>query len=414
MLIFEKNSLFIIKGEVSLSSLQEETLTKCYLPIISSMAFCLYHIFVYTNKDNRYFSYEYLQIYEDNDVTINNAIHYLEATGLLSTYRKESQNKVVYILKIFKPSTPYNFFNNPILSNLLLSKIGERRFLEVRNYFKSFDDIPKEFIDVSADYRQVFDVDSSLDKIAKINGLIDEEQKDVKYSFDESKFNKKLLELQVDPEVLKPYKEQIKKLASLYGVNEEDCATYISQFCLNSYNVFEFDSFSNWVMKYRKFAINNQEKGQTYVFGTSDFAKRVKEMEEKKPNEFLSSLYKGATPSIIQLRLIKNLSLTYKLSTDVINCILDYTFQKCEGKIPENYAVSIALTLISHQINNAYDAMSYLYASDQKTSQKIKEKNSLYVNDSAKNNFNNNNDNKEKNDDQITEDNYDDLFKGEF
>ncbi|MBO1914286.1 hypothetical protein J4G37_56890, partial [Microvirga sp. 3-52] len=78
----------------------------------------------------------------------------LEAIGLLRTYVKRDGDARSFIYKLYSPLGAKEFFNDPLLSTFLFSKIGEQPYRNLRARFavttaedESFKDVSRTFLD---------------------------------------------------------------------------------------------------------------------------------------------------------------------------------------------------------------------------------------------------------------------------
>ncbi|MEG0260551.1 MAG: helicase DnaB [Lysinibacillus sp.] len=79
----------------------------------------------------------------------------LEAIGLLRTWRQDSEEYRSFLYELVRPLDAQQFFQDPLLSMFLFSKIGEPAYRKLRQRFiqpaidkDSFQDVSRSFIDV--------------------------------------------------------------------------------------------------------------------------------------------------------------------------------------------------------------------------------------------------------------------------
>lgn len=367
---FDLEAIYIIKGDTSLSSEQEEMLAKCYLPIIGNNPYSLYHVFLYNRKET-YFTFEIINSISGlNIVDFTNSIHMLEAIGLLGTYFKQSKQKTTYIINIFIPSTPKVFFKNVLLASLLLQKVGQRKFNAIKNSLLSKETIPDGFFDISAKFEDVFsDVVADFSNLDASLNLKDYVSKEIELRFNKDEFLKKIKELQIDPSILEKDLVDIERLSSLFGLSTNVASTFVKKYCIDSYGQFSLATFKKFAENYSHYKVEDLDYSKQEVFGTSDFAKKAKLMEENAPLKYLQSLLGVSAPSSYK-QILDRLTKEYNCSYSVINASIDYTIRKCKGSLPEQYLTKVLVSLLSNKINNASDAMTFLYQKEADYSKK--------------------------------------------
>ena len=78
----------------------------------------------------------------------------LEAIGLLRTWRKDGGDSRHFIYELVRPLDAQSFFQDPLLSMFLYSKIGEQAYRKLRQRFltqpnkEAYEDVTRSFIDV--------------------------------------------------------------------------------------------------------------------------------------------------------------------------------------------------------------------------------------------------------------------------
>lgn len=395
---FNLEAIYIIKGDTSLSSDQEEMLAKCYLPIIGNNPYSLYHVFLYNRKET-YFTFEVINSISGlNIVEFTNSMHFLEAIGLVGTYFKQDKDKITYIINLFLPSTPKTFFKNVLLTSLLVQKVGKRKFNAIKNSLLSKEVIPDGFFDISSKFEDVFkDVVADFSSLEINLNLKDYVSKEIETRFDKNEFISKIKELQIDPKILEKDLVDIERLSSLFGLSTIVASNFIKKYCIDSYGEFSIATFKKFAENYSHYKLEDIQESKQEVFGTSDFSKRAKLMEEMAPLKYLQSLLGVSAPSSYK-QILDRLSKEYNCPNSVINTSIDYTIKKCKGSLPEQYLTKVLVSLLSNKINNASDAMAFLY---QKEASYIKKKSqdeldtsklSLSSSDDNQNNSNNNED----------------------
>jgi replication initiation and membrane attachment protein len=368
MLTLEENAIFTVKAGFRLSSDQNDMLAQCYLPIIGGNAFALYTAF-FSIKGNNYGDvFSSLDLAEKTGMTlagISQSLLVLEGIGLVGCYRYEDKSKVSYIYKLFPPATPYQFFHDPSLSTLLINKCGQRRTKEILSSFTQDLTVPPEYSDVSASFSSVFDTTPDYKSMNELSGealkaaLKESEYHGPSLDFDTDVFLKELAALSVSPQAVQSHLGEIKDTAGVFGIDEKTAASIVKEDALSSNGEFFLETFNKRARDYKHFAVGEREEGQDAAFGNSDLAKRLSAYIGLAPLDFLQAALKGEPAASYKDALLE-LKNTYKCSNPVLNVVVDYTIQKCDGSFPTEYARKVLLSVLKADCQTAADAMAFL------------------------------------------------------
>lgn len=363
---FSTEGIYIIKGDTNLSQDQEMMLTKCYLPIIGTKSYSLYHVFLFNKRDDAYLTFENIESISNlNIVDFTSCMHTLEAIGLVGTYFKQTDKKITYIIKLYIPTTPKAFFSNVLLATLLENKIGKRKVKAIKNSLLSKDLIPDGFYDISSKFEDVFnDIVPDLEKIED-NNLKDNQIKDIQIKFDTNEFLSCLKEEHIDPKILNENIQEVERISALYGLSSKNAAYFINKYCIDSYGNFILGVFKTKAKNFSHYKMEDVSYSKQEVFGTSDFAKRAQLMENTSPLVYLQQLLQMDAPSSYK-DLLDEISSTYNCPNSVLNAALDYTLTKCKGSLPNQYLIKVVVSLLTNKITNASDSMAFLYQKDKK------------------------------------------------
>lgn len=150
---------FMVKQSTLLSDIDQQILTFLYQPLIGSAAYSLYMTLWTEIKQEHYWSEgilhaELLSLLNMGMPEVYQARIRLEAIGLLKTF-VQSEPEKLYIYELQKPQTSKAFFDEDLFSLLLLERVGERKFKQLRQRFSvqpvntdQFAEITKSFLDV--------------------------------------------------------------------------------------------------------------------------------------------------------------------------------------------------------------------------------------------------------------------------
>ena len=147
-----------------------------------------------------------------------------------------------------------------------------------------------------------------------------------------------------------------------FSIKEKKLAELVKS-SLNSLNEFNLEAFKDYAKIATKYGIENDDIKYTKSesIGNSTMSKKIAIYESFAPKKFLSFLFKTDNLPKSYLNLIEKIDSDYHLSHSILNVVLDYTFNKCNKSIPEEYVRKVVLSLIGNNISSSQDAVTYLY-----------------------------------------------------
>lgn len=364
----KENTVLKIDSNSILSDYGNYILTDLYLPIIGSDSLSLYLFLIYKLKEKK----KTLKI-EDvlfgckmDLVSFIDAKKLLEGVGLIKTYEKNSD----FLIVLYSTKSPKEYFKDVILKGLLLQSLGKERFDQLLSKFVNKID-RTGYQEVTSTFSDAFDVDlDSKDFTYNIENnefLIDVKSKDPKFIFDVAYFTEicekdyKITKEDLNPDVLKI----IKKISSLYSINEENMAIKLSEninYLAEPGKRIDFKSMEESCYDDLIFtSISKKKKKKSEKISSStNIAKKIEIMENYTPLQYLS-LKQGNTSLVrSDVNLVNFLSLNLGLENPVINALLDYVLEKNDNRLNENYVKKIGANLKRADIKTAVDTMNYL------------------------------------------------------
>ena len=376
MFNFEENSLINIKAPYYLSSSDEEMLGLVYLPLLGVEAFSTYHLLLSLGKET---SLSTLEV-EDfalklgiKTVNLTSIFTKLEALNLVSTYRKQEDDRGVYLLLVKPPLKPFDFFirsSNESMRELVKNKVGERNFVIYKKHFKVEDKIDPSYINISAEYSDVYIDNLDTSKASYLSGeelasYLQNEETKSKKKFDREVLREKLKELNVIFIQFDENYQEIERVCSLYDIDESIASKIISEHCLTTEGFFSLDTFIKHAKNHNRYGFSRIEAKKSEEISSKDINNLVRKMETLSPSEFLADLLRSQpTPSYLSF--INELSSTYKIPNPFINLVMSYTVNKCDGYINFEFARKVAISLASKEINTVLDGLSFLYNREEK------------------------------------------------
>lgn len=361
--------------EVFLSSrLTEESikiLYQLYQPIVGHDAIALYLTLYYEfEKQNLIFASTHESLIELMNLNISKIQEerkILEGIGLIESYYYKDENKTNYRYVLLPPKSADDFFNDILLTGLLVRSIGAKKTNQIANLYKLKKFEKESFIDVTESFVNAFhpnlDSSSFSAKIDYQNSYL-KNRKNIDNGFDTGSFLENVEKnYQIKNDFFnKNDLEQIAKISLLYGIEEEVMATIVAQSLINKKIDFEM---------VKKLAINDKDfspirnakviRSNDLIDGNSLLSKKINLMSTTAPFDYLKIKQNNGAVSPSDIRLIDDLNNKYGLNPKVINTLVDYVLENYENTLPRNLVLKIAGSLKRENIESCIDAMNYLY-----------------------------------------------------
>lgn len=391
---------YIVLNRTILNDHDRKLLVMLYQPIVGSTAINLYFtLWSYLDKlEITSMSWTHHHITNSMGVTLSefvSAREKLEGIGLIRSYVKIG-NVNNYVYEMFSPLSAHEFFNNPILSTVLYTNIGNDEFKKVKEYFKiprinlsGYEDITSKFNEVyestsfinsvSNDIKkksvQGIELVSSLD-LENIFGLIPEEMLNIKG-------------------ITRDTKDLIIKLGFIYDLSDEEMTNIIRNSINEKHNI-DKELLRNNCRHYYSF--ENSGKLPTIIYRNQpeylrkpvgDVSKRAKviyQFENTSPYDFLCSKYKDAKPTKTDLGLLEYLLIDLNLKPGVVNVLIDYVLRINNNKLTRSFIETIAGQWKRSKIETVEDAMNlaekeYKHKKSKTVSKKVEVKPSWFDQD---------------------------------
>lgn len=290
----------------------------------------------------------------------------LEAIGLLRTWKKEDENGRSFIYELERPLEPSTFFQDPLLSMFLFSKIGEHAYRNLRNRFVK-EKNKDEYEEVSRTFVDVFKpVHTNVPK-----DLIDFNESSAKdYPFYYNQFDFDLLmaglaeQLVPSRTLTTEVKRNIAKLAFLYQLSPiEMQKIVIAAFDENAMEI-PFKRLKEAAATFYKLNVSNKppqfEKTFKQVQRNETHSKEeehLQYLETTSPIQLLKDLANGKEPLPSTVQLVENLVANHDMPVGVVNVLLEYVMITTDMKLPQKYVERIADHWMRKNIKTAKEAM---------------------------------------------------------
>lgn len=366
---------FKLKMASPFSDYDRQLLTLFYQPLIGPKAMSLFMSFwadAEREKDNEFNHYYLMNLLTMPLGQVFEARISLEAIGLLRTYCKQDGDDRSFVYELLAPMDAKSFFDDPLLSTFLFSKIGEQAYRGLRNRFldenlldDTYKEVSRTFLDVYKPIRP--GLSEQADEISGIKGRNESKGIQIAHSdFDFNLLRSGLSEQMVPKSSLASVsKELIEKLAFLYSLTPIDMQKVIMMALDENLKLPE-NRVRKAAVDYYKTNISQDVPTIEKVFTKktdipleepkSREDKFIFYMENTAPREMLKD-YTGNEPLPVDVELAERLVTIHGFPIGVVNVLLHYIIIRNDGKITKNYAERIASHWANKKIATAKEAM---------------------------------------------------------
>ena len=137
----KKYDIYQIKRKGIISDYDQKLVIRLYQPLIGTIATMLYltllnEISLGKEVSDNLTHERLLSLMQIKIDDFIEARKKLESIGLLKTFIKENKDQIslTYLYSLNSPKSPKKFFEDPILSNLLLKSLGENEYYRTQYY----------------------------------------------------------------------------------------------------------------------------------------------------------------------------------------------------------------------------------------------------------------------------------------
>lgn len=364
-------------------------LTNFYLPIIGTNAFALYFSFYTSGLNKDYIEDDTFDTLASKlGISLNElevALHRLEGVGLVKTLAKNlNETSTSFIISLKQPKDPKSFFDDVILLGTLKKILGVKEMNRLVNIYtkrKNPDDYKDNSLSFEEVYNPDFDDMNYLNARNSFNKMFGRNASKLSINFNLALLKEKLFALLPNLKrnaISEEEFDEIARIATLYGVQEEDCAERLSS-SINLENkpgeMIDFNQFNNdlkWDVSHLPSRVRRNKKQKMNYFSNNQLGAKLRLLESVAPSQYLSFRQNGTAPVESDLLLIDELSKNLHLLPSVINALIDYCLERNDNVLARNYVMKVGSTLAREDIDNALDAMNYLYKIDKKAHKRQK------------------------------------------
>lgn len=389
---FDPQAGYLVTASPSFVNFSDETLATFYQPILGPAAFSLFYalkaqLIPQPTIAARRMQSGLLAQLNAGGQQVSQALHRLEAVGLVQTFFQHDDLGDVYVYQLQSTLTPEQFVDDNLLSILLLEEVGDQAFTQLVSRGRQFQLASEntQLKNVSHHFFDEFHVDSrsitatppviaNLRKTAPVEKkpAIDEQ---VASDFDWPALNSLLANQPVVKEDLEAHRDLIQIEHQLYGIDEPTMKRLILRSVDLSNNHFDAKKFkrvvaSTYNIVYSstkdkdKVAEDNRDHGQEQPGNlTAQDRQLLASVAKWAPVEFLQVL-KGQTGGYVtsgERYLLTRLVEEEKLPNDAINVLTWYVIAD-QGKstLSANFVDAIANNWIRNKVTDAKGALVQL------------------------------------------------------
>lgn len=290
----------------------------------------------------------------------------LEAIGLIRKYKKESENKVLYLYNLKTPLTPAKFFNHTILGPLLLQRLGEEELYRTKLCFKSTTYVNKEFTDVTAKFTDVFDINliNNGNDVLVEKGYFNVDYGTLENDYDLSLFYQGLSDYQIKKSSISSDDETIiKQLGTMYRINALDMQGLVKDSIVNDKlnqqlliskcrDYFDLATPKTFKEIYHKQAIVHKS-----VVSDNALGKHISYLESVTPYELLKDKQGGREPLKHDLQIVESIMTSLYLEPGVMNVLIELTLSQCDNVLSRSFMQARASQWKRKKIKTVKEAM---------------------------------------------------------
>lgn len=380
---------FIISEATWLTNLDTQLFTTLYQPIVGPKALALLNtlwelIDEQPMLSKRWLHNELMSMVNLGPTELIQARQKLEAVGLIDTWHNIDSLGEYYVYQLNAPLQPADFFNDELMSALLLDSVGQQLYQRFREKFKlrklenfSGENITKKVTDIFNPSRQAF---KDIEKLAypPLETATSKNNQDLSLANDKS-FDFELLfdsvkSIGISYEELDKHRNAFYIQHELYQINELNLADYIRQtYQLDTKKIniekIKFKISEDYQIKQQLFLQKAKPKNEVKPLSNSDEhqdynAKNlIKIAQQLNPLDFLQSIKhkKNGFVTSNEQQTITQLVEFNLLPAEVINILIFYILIGLKkDNITRAYFNSLANTLSQHRVESASAAITEL------------------------------------------------------
>ncbi|MBV7390324.1 DnaD domain protein [Enterococcus sp. ALS3] len=367
-------TFYTVYGVPQLDQSNQQALLYLYQPIIGSQALALYlnlnADITLTGKSQEIMHTDLLSAIDLGLPNMIKAREKLEGLGLLESFeKKDTELGLQLVYQLHTPMKPETFFQDPIMSYLLLNKIGERRYQRLVDRFKPANFNKKGLKNIAKTFREIYNIQESnfeanAEVLKQTQDMFVEETLDK--GFDWETFNHLIQKFKIH--LNDQTKKAIESLHIMYAVNEIEMADFVGKASVGETQHLDLNYLRQLLGKQDKPSEEKPVKVKPESF-TKGEARLLEESKKFPPVQYFKAIkkQKGVSTQNNELKLIEKMLTQQKLTSGVVNILINYALvvQK-QSYLNENYITKIAQDWSAQGIDTPEKAISRLKNNNQK------------------------------------------------
>ncbi|MED3764772.1 DnaD domain protein [Ureibacillus sp. FSL K6-8385] len=294
----------------------------------------------------------------------------LEAIGLLRSYRKDDGENRSFLYELVRPLDAETFFQDPLLSMFLFSKIGEHAYRKLRKRFinrfdkESYREVSRTFMDV---YKPVHtNVPQEF-----IEHHVETNKRNYPFYYEQFDFD--LLQAGLSEQLIPSrvftleVKEWIAKLAFLYQLSPLDMQKIVI-LAIDDEMRISLERLKKAAADYYKLTVSKEVPTFEKTFETDQQEENrhqpatkeeelIHYLETTPPIQVLRDINNGKEPVPSSVELAEDLILKHGMPVGVVNVLLEYVMLTTDMKLPRKYVERIADHWMRKNVRTAKEAM---------------------------------------------------------
>lgn len=358
----KKYDIYQIKRKGIISDYDQKLVIRLYQPLIGTIATMLYltllnEISLGKEVSDNLTHERLLSLMQIKIDDFIEARKKLESIGLLKTFIKENKDQIslTYLYSLNSPKSPKKFFEDPILSNLLLKSLGENEYYRTQYYYLDNQFIDEDFIEISSQYEDSFPKNETQKDIKTIgNNFASWKTSEVNTAYNFDDLINKCSNFMIPKYVFTDdAKKEIYRLKILFNLSDDALISAIkdSLELIDNKKSINLEKFNKIVESYMR--INNTKE----ILDNFVTAKRY---DKTNPLEYYKVLL--GIPSLFKsdIIFIKNF-MDMKIPNGVINTVLDYCFKNSTSSNSNitKYIEKVMASVVKDKCKDAYQTMEY-------------------------------------------------------
>lgn len=380
---FDPQAGFIVTAASSFVNFNPTTLTTFYQPVLGPFAFGLFYALkeqLVTNptlSDRRLQSTIIRQLNAGSS-QIAQALHRLEAVGLLKTFRGSDGLGTFYVYQLQSTMTPVSFIEDDLLSVLLLEAVGNESFQRLTKWAHRYElashpqltDVSHQFLDEFHVAAQSVLTPPATITTARQQTTVEKKRDNIgKGDFDWPTLFQLLDGQPVVKKDLEQHRQLIEVEHQLYGIDEPAMKRLILNAVNLADNHFNPVKFKQVVARtyQQQPAPTSKPKEKTVVAGAVQLTAKdhqlLKSVSKYAPIDFLHSLKEqtGGFVTASERHILTHLVADVKLNNEVINILSWYVIADLDNPmLKSNFVDAIANSWVKAGVHDGESALIQL------------------------------------------------------